>query len=90
MLKKVLHAGRSNSGFILNSCRACRGGGSIDVLSLEGLLRMAVALDRNQLAYPASARMIALTIQNEVNGFRRLRTDERVIEIRSGTQGQIR
>ncbi len=49
---------------------------SIDVLRLEGLLRMAVTLHGYQLAYPASARMIALAIQNEVDGFRRLRTNE--------------
>jgi len=38
----------------------------------------------------ALARMIALAIQNKVDGFSRLRTDERVIEIRPGTQGEIR
>ena len=50
---------------------------------------MAVAVDGNQLAHPASARMIALAVQNKVDGFRRLRTHECVVEIGPGTQGQI-
>ena len=51
---------------------------------------MAVAVDGNQLAHPAAARMIALAVQNKVDGLGRLRTDERVVEIGSRTQGQIR
>ena len=51
---------------------------------------MAVAGDGNQLAHPAPARMIALAIENKVDGLCRLRTDECVIEIGPGTQGQIR
>lgn len=51
-------------------------GSTIDFLRLEGLLRMAVALDGDKFAHPASARMIALAIQNEVDRFSRLRTNE--------------
>jgi hypothetical protein len=50
---------------------------------------MAITRHANQLAHPASARMIALAVQNKVDGFSRLRTDERVIQIRSSTQSQI-
>ena len=56
----------------VSSCRVCRGGGAIDVLRLEGLIRMAVACHANQLAHPASACMIALAVQNKVDGFCRL------------------
>ena len=61
------------------SCRRCCRVSAIEFLCLEGLVRMAVALHANQFAYPASARMIALAIQNKVDGLGRLRTDERVI-----------
>jgi hypothetical protein len=73
--RKTCH---KDSDFILNSCRY-RAGRTIDFLCLEGLIRMAVTLHANQLAYTASARMIALAIQNKVNGLGRLRTDERVV-----------
>jgi hypothetical protein len=58
-------------------------GRTIDFLGLEGLICMAIALHGNQLAHPASARMIALAVQNKVDGFRCLRTNERVVQIRS-------
>ncbi len=44
----------------------------------------------DQFAHPTSARVIALAIQNKINGFSRLRTNERVVEIGSRTQSQIR
>jgi hypothetical protein len=67
------------SGSIRVSCNGCRSGSTIDFLGLEGLVRMAVTLHGNQLAYPASARMIALAVQNKVDCLSRLRTDERVV-----------
>ena len=53
---------------ILNS-RRCRRGSSIDFLSLEALLRVAIAVHSNQLAHPASAHGIALAMENEIDGF---------------------
>ena len=51
---------------------------------------MAVAGDGNQLSHPAPPRMIALAVQNEVDSLGSLRTNERVVEIGSGIQSQIR
>ena len=49
-------------------CR-CSRGSSIDFLSLEALLRVAIAVHSNQLAHPASAHGIALAMENEIDGF---------------------
>ena|SRR5579872_1657083 len=72
------------------SCSRFRRGSVVDFLRLEGLIRMAVAVHANQLSDPAPARMIALAIQNKVDGLGCLGTNERVIEIGSCTQGKIR
>ena len=65
-------------GFGFSSSVACRSGvgSTIDLLGLEALLRMAVALHGNQLAHSAPARGIALAIENKVDGLAGLRTDE--------------
>ena len=60
-------------------------GGAVDLLSLEGLVCMAVAGDCNQLAHATPAFMVALAIEHEVDGFCCLRAHESVIEIGSGT-----
>ena len=47
--------------------RRRRGGSPVDFLCLEGLVRMAVSLHGDQLAYPASARGIALAVENKIH-----------------------
>ncbi len=78
-LRVVGEKHHNDSGSIHISCRRCRRGSAIDFLGLEGLIRMAVAFHGNQLAYSASARMIALAIQYKVDGLSRLRTNEGVV-----------
>src|SRR6185312_15053480 len=73
----------------LRACSSGRGS-TIDLLRLEAAVLMAVAGNRNQLSHPAAARMIAFAIENKVDGLGRLRTNERMVEIGPGTQGQIR
>src|SRR5579884_2031898 len=72
--------------------RVCSSGrrSTIDLLRLEAAVLMAVAGNGNQLSHPAAARMIAFAIENKVNSLGRLRTNERVIEVGPGTQGQVR
>ncbi len=50
---------------------------------------MTVALHGDKLAYPATARSIALAMQHEVHGFAGLRSDECLVQIRSCTQGHV-
>ena len=50
---------------------------------------MAVTANCNQLAHATPACMVALAIKHEVDGFCRLRPHEGVVEIGSGTQGEI-
>ena len=51
---------------------------------------MAIAVDGNQLAHATPARMVALAIENEVDGFCCLRTHESVVEIRPAHSGPDR
>ena len=71
LLRVVGEKHHNDSCSIRVSCRRGRVS-TIDFLGLEGLLRMAVACHANQFAHPASARMIALAVQNKVDGFSRL------------------
>ena len=76
LLRIVGERHHNDSGSIRVSCRRCRRGSVIDFFRIKGLVYMAVSLHGNQLAYSASARMVALAVQYKVDGLGRLRTDE--------------
>ena len=61
--------------------------GPIEVLRLKALVRVGISGDFHQLAHSTPAGVISFAIEHEIDGFRRLRTNERMIQIRACTQG---
>ena len=61
--------------------------GPIEVLRLKALVRVGISGDFYELAHSTPASAVSFAIENEIDGFSCLRTNERMVQIRSRTQG---
>src|SRR5271170_2941795 len=63
--------------------------GPIEVLRLKALVRVGISGDFHQLAHSTPASAVSFAIKNEIDGFRRLRTNEGMVQICPCTQSQV-